>query len=63
MIPSEWDDTPIADAARRAARIQNPERLTLNRPSMTRILGVESEGWCRQDHLNGEPGVGGHCTG
>ncbi|MDN5721923.1 MAG: ParA family protein [Corynebacterium sp.] len=43
MIPSEWNDTPIADAARRAARIQNPERLTLNRPSTTRILTVSNQ--------------------
>ncbi|HJC85846.1 MAG TPA: ParA family protein [Candidatus Corynebacterium faecigallinarum] len=43
MIPSEWDDTPIADAARRAARIQSPERLTLNRPSTTRILTVSNQ--------------------
>jgi chromosome partitioning protein len=43
MIPSEWDETPIADAARRAARIQNPERLSLSRPKTTRVFTVANQ--------------------
>ncbi|MDN6705814.1 ParA family protein [Corynebacterium glyciniphilum] len=43
MFPPEWDDTPIADAARRAARIQNPERLTLTRPPRTRRITIANQ--------------------
>ncbi|MGO1950312.1 MAG: ParA family protein [Mycobacteriaceae bacterium] len=43
MIPSDWDDTPIADAARRAARIQNPDRLTLKKPPKTRVFTIANQ--------------------
>lgn len=43
MIPPEWNDTPIADAARRAARIQNSDRLTLPRPPRTRRITIANQ--------------------
>lgn len=43
MIPVDWDETPIADAARRAAMIRNPAKLTLPRPERLRRITVANQ--------------------
>lgn len=43
MSPVDWDETPIADAARRAAAIQNPSKLSLPRPPRTRRITVANQ--------------------
>jgi chromosome partitioning protein len=43
MTADRWDDTPIADAARRAAMISNPARLSLPHPDQTRRLTVANQ--------------------
>ena len=43
MSPVEWDETPIAEAARRASIIRNPSKLSLPRPERTRLITVSNQ--------------------
>jgi chromosome partitioning protein len=43
MSPVEWDETPIAEAARRASIIQNSSKLSLPRPERTRLITVANQ--------------------
>ncbi len=43
MSPVEWDETPIAEAARRASIIRNPSKLSLPRPGRTRLITVSNQ--------------------
>lgn len=43
MSPDDWDETPIADAARRAASIQSPGTLTLPHPDRPRLITVSNQ--------------------
>lgn len=43
MSPADWDETPIAEAARRASIIQNPAKLTLPRPGRCRRITVANQ--------------------
>ena len=43
MTADRWDDTPIADAARRAAMISNPARLSLPHPDHVRRVTVANQ--------------------
>lgn len=43
MDEQNWEDTPIAAAAKRAARVLNPEGLSLPKPERPRILTVANQ--------------------
>lgn len=43
MAETEWDDTPIARAARQAAKIQNSSRLTLKKPEQCRKITIANQ--------------------
>ena len=43
MRPQDWDDTPIAAAAKRAAKIQNPHGLHLAKPSAPRRITIANQ--------------------
>lgn len=43
MSPDHWDETPIAEAARRASIIRNPSKLSLEQPGRTRRITVANQ--------------------
>ncbi|KAB1502810.1 ParA family protein [Corynebacterium sp. 320] len=43
MAEMEWDDTPIARAARQAAKLQNTSRLKLERPERCRTITIANQ--------------------
>ncbi|AGP32022.1 ParA family protein [Corynebacterium terpenotabidum] len=43
MSPADWDETPIAEAARRASIVQNPGNLTLPRPDRPRRITIANQ--------------------
>ncbi|MDO5731380.1 ParA family protein [Corynebacterium sphenisci] len=43
MARKSWEDTPIAAAARRAAQVQTPNRLSLPRPERTRRITIANQ--------------------
>ncbi|MBV7294339.1 ParA family protein [Corynebacterium sp. TAE3-ERU12] len=43
MSGKSWEDTPIAAAARQAARVRTPNRLSLPRPERTRRLTIANQ--------------------
>ncbi|AWB82882.1 chromosome partitioning protein [Corynebacterium yudongzhengii] len=43
MDEAQWDDTPIAAAARRAAEVLTPNRLSLERPKETRLITIANQ--------------------
>ena len=43
MAKPEWDDTPIAQAAKQAARMQNPTNLKLPKPGECRKVTIANQ--------------------
>ena len=43
MAPMQWDDTPIAQAARQAAKMQNAHNLKLPKPEKPRKITIANQ--------------------
>lgn len=43
MQPSAWDDTPIAQAAQRAAQVRTPNRFHLPKPEKPRLITIANQ--------------------